>query len=72
MHRGWEDHTLSRALLDANQTKITEHRDENPGLVQNSPYNGKQIRVFLLSNFHVARTEAGRLHSMLQLLKLIF
>ncbi len=28
MHRTWEDHTLS----DNNQTKITEHTDENPGM----------------------------------------
>ncbi len=39
---------------------------------QNGPYNGKKRRVFFLLNFRVARTEAGRLHSMLQLLQLVF
>ncbi len=40
--------------------------------VKNGPYNAKKREVFPLSNFHATRTEAGRLHSTLQLLRLIF
>ncbi len=74
------------ALLDKDRTKITEHPHENPGMsahhvaqelrtrpqTRNDEYNTKKRRAFSLLNFLVARTEAKRSHSTLQLLQPVF
>ncbi len=72
------------ALIDDNRTKITEHMDKNPGMSAHHAAQElghkcemaclmlKKRRVFPLSNFRVAQTEVERLHSTLQLLRLIF
>ncbi len=59
----------SHGLLDNDQTKTTEHVDENSGMSAShvaQEFGHQKIRIFPLSHFCIARTEAGRLHSTLQ------